>query len=109
MAEIKGEIVNFFSKTWLWFLYIILGLMLKFSYNIISGKKITFMAAVASCACSIALGALGSIWCISTGRESIGTWFVPAITLLADKILTAAFSIDYNKTAQDILKYFIKK
>lgn len=83
--------------------------MLKFSYNIISGKKITFVQAVASCVCSIAVGALSSIWCIQTEREHMGTWIVPAATLLADKFLTAAFSIDYNKTAQDILKYFIKK
>lgn len=103
MGDIKGELVNFFSKTWLWFIYIILGLMLKFSYNIISGKKITFMQAIASCICSIAIGALSSIWCIQSGREHMGTWIVPAATLLSDKFLTAAFSIDYKKILQEII------
>lgn len=103
MADLKTDALIFLSKTWVWFLYIVLGLMLKFSYNIISGKKITFWHAVASCICSIAIGALSSIWCIQTNRESMGTWIVPAATLLSDKLLTAAFSIDYKKILQEII------
>lgn len=112
MELLKEEIAAIFSKIWVWILYVAIGLMAKFSYDIIRGKKITMLQALGSSAAALAVGTLASIGCANYGHEKAGVWIVPAATLLSEKIIIAASSIevkDIKKFMADVASYWADK
>lgn len=109
MDNIKGEIVTFFSKVWVWLLYILMGLMAKYSYDIIRGKRITLAQAFASAGIALFVGFIASVVCINNDMEREGMWIVPIATLLSEKIVMALFAINWNDLLADWARYWADK
>lgn len=109
MAEVKEEILTFLSKVWAWLIYILIGLMAKYSYDFMTGKKITFLQAMASAGIALFVGFIASVICLHNGYEQQGMWVVPCATLVSDKIVMALFAFDYKGTIGDWLKYWSDK
>lgn len=109
MAEIRDEILNLLSKIWTYIALIALGLIGKFSYDIISGKKITFWQALASAGIAVFIGFMAGAICNYNGWEKQQTIIIPVSTLLSEKIILALFSLDYKGIAADIAKWFTRK
>lgn len=109
MEHFKEELAYFFTKAWLWCLYILLGLMAKYSYDIIRGRRITLWQALASAGLALFVGVLASLWCINHDMEREGMWIVPIATLMSEKIVMALFAIDWNNILSDWAKYWAEK
>lgn len=112
MEIIKEEIVAIITKVWLWVLYVAIGIMAKFSYDIIRGRKITLLQALASSGAALAVGTIAAIYCAANGYDKAGLWIVPAATLLSEKIIIAVSSIEVKeikKLMADFLGYWKDK
>lgn len=109
MAEIKEEIMNFITKGWALLLYLFIGLIGKFSYDMASGKKMSWVQVLSSIGIGIFVGALTYTICIHQKMDKEASIIVPISTLLSEKIMVALFSIDYKKIAADMADYFSNK
>lgn len=109
MENVKEEVVYLFSKVWAWCLYVLLGLMAKYSYDIIRGRRITLWQALASAGLAFFVGFIASVWCISHDMEREGMWIVPIATLMSEKIIMAIFAIDWNNIFAEWARYWADK
>lgn len=112
MENFTKEITYLFTKVWVWLLCIFLGLMAKYSYDIITGKRITLLQALASAGIAFFVGFLASVWCVINDMEREGMWIVPIATLLSEKVIMAMLTIevsDIRKFLSDIAQYFADK
>lgn len=101
----KTDFIALFSKFWVWIFYILSGIIAKFSFDLVRGKKISFWQALGTTGISLFVGSLASFWCMRHSPDN-GAFIVPVSTLLADKLLTSLFALDYRKVAADILGYW---
>lgn len=71
--------------------------MMQFSYDYISGRKLSFGQRLASTFLALAVGGLMSIICVKFGYERAGIIAVPASTLLSRDIVSALMTFDWKK------------
>lgn len=109
MAEIKEEFLTFISKIWVWILYVLVGLMCKYSLEIRNGKKMTLAQALAGAGIAFFVGFIASVICIQNDMEKQGMWIVPLATLVSDKIVLALMAIDYKETIGEWFTYWSNK
>lgn len=109
MENIKEEVLTFFSKIYVWLIYILVGLMAKYSYDIIKGKKISLAQALASAGIALFVGFIASVLCVNNDMEREGMWIVPIATLLSEKIVMALFAIDWRNIAKEWAEYWASK
>lgn len=88
MAKIFEEVVNFFSKWWVYLFYVLIGIVGKFSWDISRRKRITFLGAMSTVGISGFIGYISSVYCYNNGYTDKAAYIVPICTLLSDKILT---------------------
>lgn len=108
MEFLKEEIASFLSKAWVWCAYIIIGIVGKFSHDLIMGKKLTWLQVFASIGIALFTGFIASMICLHNFPDK-AAYIVPISTLLSEKIIIAVFSIDYKKIASDLVAYFADK
>lgn len=108
--DIKTELLAMLSKAWAWILYtmfsIIIGVVGKISYDLLTGRKITLWGFVASVGLGIFVGVVSTIICMAKGWTTAALFMPPIATLLSEKIILALFSLDYNKI---FAQYFNRK
>lgn len=109
MAEIKNEFLALISKVWVWLLYIIIGVAGKFSYDMLNGRKHSWIQIFAGIGIALFVGFIASAVCIHNGWQDKGMYIVPVATLLSEKLVMALFSIDYKKLAGDWASYWSDK
>lgn len=109
MEQIKNELITFCTKGAAWFFLVILGLMGKFSYDIYTGRKITLSHALASTGLAFFVGYITFILCQRHGLQEDCKWIVPIATLLCDKVVLAAVSVDWKKIGADMAQYWADK
>lgn len=108
MENFKETLVDFFSKL-AWLYLVLLGLMAKFSYEYLTGRKITLWQAVASAGLAFFVGYLAYNICIYKGLENQIKWVVPFSSLLSEKIIIAIFSMDWKEHFSSFINYFSDK
>ena len=108
MEILKEEIAAFLSKAWVWCAYIIIGIVGKFSHDLIMGKKLTWLQVFASIGIALFMGFIASMICIRNFPDQ-AAYIVPISTLLSEKLIIALFSVNYKQIFQDIAKYFSKR
>lgn len=108
MELLKEEIVAFFSKVWVWGLYILIGLIGKFSHDLIMRKRITWVQAFASIGIALFCGFIASVICANNFPEQ-AAYIVPIATLLSEKFFVAIFAIDYKALAAEFAQYWADK
>lgn len=94
MKTVLNDFCIFLSKWWLYVVYILIGLVGKMSYELVTGKKRSFWTAIGSVGIAAFTGYLSCIWCISNSPEK-APYLVPMATLLSDKFFTWIFSMDW--------------
>ena len=108
MEIFKEEIVAFFSKIWMWGLYIFIGIIGKFSHDLIMRKRITWVQAFASIGIALFCGFIASVVCMHNFPNQ-AAYIVPISTLLSEKIVVAVFAVDYKLLAAEIAEYWVNK
>jgi hypothetical protein len=112
MTEIKDEIFALISKSWVWIMYITLGIVGKLSNDIRNGTKLGWGATFASIGIAIFCGGVSSWVCYTNQWDKVGMFIVPVVTLVSDQIVKALFAIDWNTWLNDwldMVKKNIKK
>lgn len=108
MEFFKEEIVSFFSKIWVWLFYIFLGIIGKFSHDLIMKRKLTWVQAFASIGIALFCGFIASVVCANNFPEQ-AAYIVPIATLLSEKFFVAVFAIDYKALAAEFAQYWADK
>lgn len=109
MSEFKSEILAIISKWWVWLLYIIIGVFGKFSYELLSGRRPSWVQIFAGIGIALCVGFIASAVCVQNGWQEKGMYIVPLCTLLSEKLVMALFSIDYKKMFADFAGYWSDK
>lgn len=108
MEFIKEELLAMFTKAWVFLLYIFIGLVGMFSHNFILGRKLTRLQIFGSIGMALFCGFIASMMCYNNFPE-YAAYIVPTATLLSEKLVIAALSIDYKKLMADLASYFANK
>lgn len=108
MIDLKDELIAFFSKSWALFLYVIIGLIGKLSYDLLYGRKMTWWQVIASIGIALFTGFVAAAICTKYGWEDHAKFVVPIATLLSEKLIVAAFSLDYKGIFADLVAIFTK-
>lgn len=109
MDNLKQDLISYFYKWWALLLYIMIGLVGKFSYDVMKGKKISIGQAFSGIGLGLFCGFIASSICISNGWEKPAMVIVPMATLLSEKLTIAIFAIDWKKIAHDWAAYWADK
>lgn len=105
-ATIWDEIVTGLSKVWTWGLYILLGIMGKFSYDALSGRKMSFLLSLAIAGLSVFVGIIVALICIQYEMVKAGAIIVPIATLLSEKLVVALYAYDWKTFVADVLGWW---
>lgn len=108
MELFKEEIVSFFSKIWVWGLYILIGVIGKFSHDLIMGKRLSWVQVFASIGIALFCGFIASVVCMNHFPEH-AAYIVPISTLLSEKIIVAILAVDYKALAAEFAQYWADK
>lgn len=108
MEMFKEEITAFISKIWVWFVYILVGLIGKFSYDIMLGKRLTWLQIFASIGIALFCGFIASVVCANNFPEH-APYIVPISTLLSEKLVVALVAVDYKTIISEIAQYWADK
>lgn len=87
MQYFKEEVVAFFSKFYVWGLYVFIGLIAHISHILAAKEKPSRLQFFGSMGTALFVGYLASAWCIANAPEK-GKYLVPVATLLSEKILS---------------------
>lgn len=108
MEIFKEEITAFFSKIWVWGVYILIGIIGKFSHDLIMGKRLSWLQIFASIGIALFCGFIASVICMNNFPDK-AAYIVPIATLLSEKIMVAILAIDYKMLAAEIAQYWVDK
>lgn len=108
MFKTHPEITEFLTKYGMWVAYVLMGLVGKFGWDIISNRKISFRYILGSSMCGVFAGYIASVWCMRHA-PSTGSYVVPVLTLVSRDFFLFLFSLDYNAVLKILLKKDFKK
>lgn len=101
LQKLAHEIGEFVNKGWTLICLIVVGIMGKLSYDLVTGKRITAKQAISFAGLAIFVGFVTSIICkYFEVSESLTNAIVPMATLLSEKIMITIFAIDGVKIAR---------
>lgn len=103
----KGSIINqvwqFVSKTWIWGIFISIGIIGKFGIDMVQQRKKSIGQAIGQTLVAGFIGYLASIYCMThfppahEGDYSPqGALIVPIATLISDRIMMFLIGIDWH-------------
>jgi hypothetical protein len=99
----KAEFASVFSKIWVILLYILIGIMGKFSNDLLLGRKLTFRQVVGQAGVCLFCGFLSWVLCKHLGWENYAGVICPMTTYLSDKLMLALFSIEWKTIILDVI------
>jgi hypothetical protein len=102
---ILNEFMAFLSKSSVWIITILSGVIAKISFDVLGGRRLSFVQWCAVVGISVFGGYMMGTYCDSNGWEKQGRWMVPLATLFSEKIIMWCMN-NYDP----ILRYiFLKK
>lgn len=97
MEQFKSEIITLFGKIWFWAVGIIVGLIGKICYEVMVGKKLSFIQVLATGGVAVSVGCMAAFLCVSKGMEPMyGTFVCACATWLGDKFAIIFMSMNKN-------------
>lgn len=108
MEMFKEEIAAFLSKIWVWGVYILIGIIGKFSHDLIMGKRLTWLQIFASIGIALFCGFIASVICMNNFPDK-AAYIVPVATLLSEKIVVALVAVDYKTIISEMAQYWADK
>lgn len=106
--DILNDILTGISKMWIWIAMILSGVVAKISFDVLSGRKLSFIQWCAVIGISVFGGYMMGTWCDSNGWEKQGRWLVPMATLFSEKLFIYIMD-NYERIGDHILLFFTKK
>jgi hypothetical protein len=91
-----------------WGVYILIGIIGKFSHDLIMGKRLTWVQVFASIGIALFCGFLASVICMHNFPDK-AAYIVPIATLLSEKIVVAILAVDYKMIASEFANYWADK
>lgn len=111
--SVKDEFIIGFTKilgaAWTWACLILVGLVGMLGHNLYLGRKLSFWQSVGSVLVSVFVGIITSIICHMNDWISVGAVAVPVMTLVADKVMMAIISFNWQGNIKQLLKDWISK
>jgi hypothetical protein len=101
-------VYEFLAKYGAWFAYVAIGLVGKFGWDIVSGKKISWWYIFGTGCMAAFVGFVSSKWFINNNPE-MGAYLVPVLTLASRDVLLLIKMIDWHKVIGAFLRVEIKK
>jgi hypothetical protein len=95
MKTVLNDLYIFLSKWWMYVVYILIGLVGKISYELVTDKKRSFWSVMGSVGIAAFTGYISCVWCIHNSPEK-APYLVPMATLLSDKFFTWVFSLNWK-------------
>lgn len=90
------DISEALSKYGIWACYVLIGILGKFGYDIVSRRKITWWYFWGTGLMSIFVGFISSKWFMVHDPTS-GAYFVPVLTLVSRDVLVFLMLMDWKK------------
>lgn len=109
MERLSDELASLFTSIWKLTALILLGIVGKFSYSYLTGKRITPVQAISTIGLAVFVGVIAGVLCRKMDFEEQAIWIVPIATLMSDKIIIAIMATDVKKMLHDWLKYWTNK
>ena len=72
-----------------------IGIVGKFSYDLVTNKKISWISAIGSIGIAGVTGYFACLWCINNDISK-APYLVPMATLLSDKFFNWVFQLDWK-------------
>lgn len=113
-ASLWAEILNFFTKSYTWILFIGVGMVGKFGMYFRSSKRDTGWQILGSTFIAGFVGYLASVWCMNNypisegGYSRQGAFIVPMATLLSDRVIMFLMNINYTVILERVIEVTIK-
>lgn len=102
------QIVEFVTKYGMWVAYVLMGLVGKFGWDIITNRKLSFRYMLGSSLCGMFTGYLASVWCMEHS-PTMGAYLVPVMTLLSRDVFLFLFSLNWKSLLTKMLESAPKK
>lgn len=103
MKILIEEVYNFLEKWWVYLLYILIGIIGKFAYDMITKRKLSIWQALGSVGIAGVTGYFACVWCMINAPEK-APYMVPLATLLSEKFFNWIFSLDWKVLFQTLLQ-----
>jgi len=107
MHDIKEETLTFLTKWWSYIFYVMIGVMGKFSFDIVKRKKISIWYIIGATGVACFIGFLASMWC-EYHYKPYAPYIVPIATLCSDKILMYIATLNWKPVLDSIYGVFTK-
>lgn len=101
------EIMAFISKSGMWIVTIVSGVVAKISLDVINGRKMTAVQRLAVTGISFFGGYLTAIYCTSNGMDEQGKWMVPLATLFSETVIMWVVN-NHKRIFFHLLSFFTK-
>lgn len=105
MHDFKEDALAFFTKWWSYCFYVFLGVMGKFSFDILRKKKISLWYLIGATGLACFVGFLSSIWFMAH-YPLYAPYGVPIATLFSDKILMYCAALNWKPLLDSLYGIF---
>lgn len=102
-----NEFWAFLSKTWIWLVTIMGGIVAKISLDVLNGKKMSFIERLATIGISFFGGYLTAVYCESNNMTEQGKWMVPLATLFSETVIMW-FVKNHKHVLNHLLAFFTR-
>lgn len=106
---VMETIYETFLKVWVLLLYILLGTVGKFSYNMLNGKILTWQQSFGQLGVCLLCGTLAYMFCGYMGWLTAQAIVTTTATFVSDKIMLAVYTLDWQRIVNNIFDSFKKK
>ena len=100
------SIYDMLAKVWVLFLYLILGTVGKFSYNMMNGKRLTMRQAFGQLGICLVCGIMAYQMCEYFGWLRAQAIITTVATFVSDKVTLAVYSLDWQKVINNLFNSF---
>lgn len=99
------QIWAFMVKSGAWVWYTIVGIVGKWSYAQMTGKRMTILQYLGSAGAALYVGYVTSNWCLNHD-PSLTSFLVPVFVLGSDKLLVAAMALNWKKILDSLISIY---
>ena len=107
-TSIIESLYDMFAKIWVLLLYIILGTVGKFSYNMLNGKKLTIGQSFGQLGFCLVCGTMSYWVCNYFGWIKAQAIITTTATFVSDKIMLAVYTLNWEKVVKNLFNSFKK-
>lgn len=93
----------FKSGAWIW--YTLVGIIGKWSWNVMTGRKMTWRQVLASAGAALFVGFIAAKYCLAY-RPDMLAYAVPVLVLASDKIVMAIMLLNWRNIIDSVINVY---